>query len=131
MELSKTTKEVIMQAQTLQMEAEGGTLCQEHLFYGLLLMASYLDEPMNDSEYRAEAKALRKYLSGKMRSISAARDQVRRDALDGGDDFVDARPSLGRAVEIAGEQKTSLHKADLIALFEKSGGVESDRMLLS
>ena len=35
------------------------------------------------------------------------------------------------AVEIAGEQKTSLHKADLIALFEKSGGVESDRMLLS
>ena len=35
------------------------------------------------------------------------------------------------AVEIAGEQKTSLHKADLIALFEKSGGLESDRMLLS
>ena len=36
------------------------------------------------------------------------------------------------AVEISGEQKQSLHKADLIALFEKTGGqLESDRMLLS
>ena len=36
------------------------------------------------------------------------------------------------ALEIAGQQKQSLHKADLIALFEKSGGsLESDRMLLS
>ncbi|MBQ9196385.1 MAG: ABC transporter ATP-binding protein [Clostridia bacterium] len=36
------------------------------------------------------------------------------------------------AVEIAGEQKQSLHRADLIALFEKSGGaLENDRLLLS
>ena len=36
------------------------------------------------------------------------------------------------AVEISGEQKQSLHRADLIALFEKSGGaLENDRMLLS
>ncbi|MBQ9300402.1 MAG: ATP-binding cassette domain-containing protein [Clostridia bacterium] len=36
------------------------------------------------------------------------------------------------AVEISGAQKQSLHRADLIALFEKSGGaLENDRMLLS
>ena len=36
------------------------------------------------------------------------------------------------AVEIAGDEKRSLHKKDLIALFEQSaGGLDSDRMLLS
>ena len=37
------------------------------------------------------------------------------------------------AVEIGGEQKQSLHRADLIALFEKNSGgqLESDRLLLS
>lgn len=36
------------------------------------------------------------------------------------------------AVEISGEQKQSLHRADLIALFEKSGAaLENDRLLLS
>ena len=41
--------------------------------------------------------------------------------------------SEGRiAVEIAGDQKQSLHRADLIALFEKTGGaLENDRLLLS
>ncbi|MBR5111122.1 MAG: ATP-binding cassette domain-containing protein [Clostridia bacterium] len=41
--------------------------------------------------------------------------------------------SEGRiAIEISGEEKKSLHKSDLIALFEKAGGdLENDRMLLS
>ena len=36
------------------------------------------------------------------------------------------------AVEISGEKKQSLHRADLIALFEKTGGaLDNDRLLLS
>ena len=44
------------------LEGDSDKLCQEHIFYGLLLMACYLDPPMNGEEYREEAKKLRAFL---------------------------------------------------------------------
>ena len=91
MELSKSTQEVITQAQMLRLETGAESLCLEHVYYGLLLMASYLDAPMNAEEYRKEAKELRKYLETKNRSIASAKHQLSRDAKEDSSLFVDAR----------------------------------------
>ena len=105
MELSKSTQEVITQAQMLRLETGAESLCLEHVYYGLLLMASYLDAPMNAEEYRKEAKELRKYLETKNRSIASAKHQLSRDAKEDSSLFVDARPMLGRAAEMAGSRQ--------------------------
>ena len=104
MELSRSAQEVITQAQMLRLKTDSGNLSLEHIYYGLLVMASYLDEPMNGTEFREEAVALRKYLESKSRSIESMKRQLHQDAADGGSMFTDARPILGRAAEMAGEK---------------------------
>lgn len=101
MELSKGAQEVIKQAQKLRLDTDGDKLCVEHIFYGLLLMACYLDEPLNDPEYLGEAKKLRSFLEQNMRSIASATHQLKEGAKENTSKFVDASPMLGRASELA------------------------------
>ena len=105
MELSKSAQEVITQAQMLRLEGDSDQLCQEHILYGLLLMACYLDPPMNGTEYREEAKELRKFLLTKMHCISAPKTKLRLSALNNDKGlFVDGSATIGRAAEIAGSR---------------------------
>lgn len=105
MELSKSAQEVITQAQMLRLEGDSDQLCQEHILYGLLLMACYLDPPMNGAEYREEAKELRKFLLTKMHCISAPKTKLRLSALNNDKGlFVDGSATIGRAAEIAGSR---------------------------
>lgn len=102
MELNKSAQEVLTQAQMLRLEAGMDKLCLEHVLYGLLLMASYKDEPMNDPELLTEAKEIRRELEKKMRSIASAKHQLYRDALHNNTLFLDATEAIGRASELAG-----------------------------
>ena len=105
MELSKSAQEVITQAQMLRLEGDSDQLCQEHILYGLLLMACSLDPPMNSMEYREEAKELRKFLLTKMKCISAPKTKLRLSALNNDKGlFVDGSATIGRAAEIAGSR---------------------------
>lgn len=105
MELSKSAQEVITQAQMLRLEGDSDQLCQEHILYGLLLMACYLDPPMNGEEYREEAKELRKFLLTKMHCISAPKTKLRLSALNNDKGlFVDGSATIGRAAEMAGSR---------------------------
>lgn|GEM_PF-1994651 len=105
MELSKSAQEVITQAQMLRLEGDSDKLCQEHIFYGLLLMACYLDPPMNGEEYREEAKKLRAFLLTKMKCIGAPKTKLRLSALNNDKQlFTDGSASVGRAAEIAGSR---------------------------
>ncbi|MBO4837305.1 MAG: hypothetical protein J5564_06375 [Clostridia bacterium] len=105
MELSKSAQEVITQAQMLRLEGESEQLCQEHILYGLLLMACYLDPPMNGQEYREEAKELRAFLLTKMHCISAPKTKLRLSAKNNDKQlFTDASATIGRAAEIAGDR---------------------------
>ena len=54
MEISKSVQEVLTQAQMLKLNTNSNALCVEHILYGLVLMARYLDEPMNKTEYLTE-----------------------------------------------------------------------------
>lgn len=103
MELSNSAREMIVQAQTLLLNTGGNKLCVEHLFYGVLLLADYLEPPLNKAEFRKDGEKVRAWLEdGRLLSVAAARKQLRQDAEDGGSMFVDAAPVLGRAAEIAG-----------------------------
>lgn len=101
MELKKSAQEVLTQAQMLRLEAGMDKLCLEHVLYGLLLMASYKDEPMNDPEFFTEAKELRRELAQKIRSIASAKHQLYSDALHDNTLFRDATDAIGRASELA------------------------------
>lgn len=105
MELSQSTQEVITQAQMLRLATNGSVLCREHLFYGLLLMACYKEEPMNAQEYRQEARKLRAFLEGWVLSIASAKRQLKQDAETDDSLFTDAKAILGRAAEMAGENE--------------------------
>ena len=102
MELSNSAKEIVVQAQMLMLSTGGSGLCVEHLFYGILLLADYLDPPMNKPEFREDGEKVRAWLEeGGMRSVAAARKQLGEDAQAGGSMFRDAAAVLGRAAEIA------------------------------
>ncbi len=103
MELSKSLQEVITQAQMLRLETNGSTLCVEHLFYGLLLMACYREKPMDAPEYRQEAEKLRFFLDAWVLSIASAKRQLKEDAEEDDSFFADAKETLGRAAEMAGD----------------------------
>lgn len=102
MELSKSAREIVVQAQMLMLSTGETGLCVEHLFYGVLLLADYLDPPMDKPEFREDGKKVRAWLEeGGMQSVAAARKQLKTDAEDGGSNFEDASAVLGRAAEIA------------------------------
>lgn len=104
MELSKSAQEVVTQAQKLRLETGGTELCAEHLFYGILLLACYLEEPMDKPEFHVEGKKTRALLEEKIFSVAGAKhilkDNARRDAS-----HFQAAPVLGRAMELAGDGK--------------------------
>ena len=102
MELSNSAREIVVQAQMLMLSTGGSGLCVEHLFYGVLLLADYLDPPMDKPEFREDGKKVRAWLEeGGMQSVAAARKQLKTDAEDGGSNFENASAVLGRAAEIA------------------------------
>ena len=102
MELSNSAREIVVQAQMLMLSTGGSGLCVEHLFYGVLLLADYLNPPMDKPEFREDGKKVRAWLEeGGMQSVAAARKQLKTDAEDGGSNFEDASAVLGRAAEIA------------------------------
>lgn len=101
MELKKSAQEVLTRAQMLRLEAGMDKLCIEHIFYGLLLMASYKDEPMNTPELLPEAKELRRELEKNVRSIASAKHQLYSDAIHDNSLFCDATEVIGRASELA------------------------------
>ena len=123
MEISKSTQEILTQAQMFRMETSSGEeLCREHIYFALLLMAGYLDEPMNIPEFRREAERLRVFLSKSVNSVGAAREYLRESARSGGNGFTAADRTLGRAIEIAGRKAVS--PMDLArAILEEPGAV--------
>lgn len=115
MELKKSAQEVLTQAQMLRLEAGMDKLCIEHVLYGLLLMASYKDDPMNNPELLTEAMELRRDLEKKMRSIASAKHQLYNDALHNNTLFRDASEAIGRASELAvGETISAMDLAHAI-----------------
>ena len=119
MEISKSVQEVLTQAQMLKLNTNSSTLCVEHFLYALLLMAKYLDEPMNKKEYLTEAKKLRKMLEKQINSIAMAEQELRVKAYQDPAAFHNDPSVLGRAVEIAGAKAVST--LDLAnAVLEKS-----------
>ncbi len=99
MKFSQSAQEVIYQAHQLQTNTNKDMLCVEHILYGLLLMANYLDEPFNDMKYRDEAKNLRSYLKRNISSIASATYQIKKDAEDdSGAFFKTATPLLEAAL---------------------------------
>ena len=123
MEISKSTQEVLAQAQEFRIETSSGEeLCQEHVYYALLLWAGYLDGPWDDPEFRKEAERLRMFLSKNLNSVGAAREYLKETAQKDHSGFTAADKMLGRAIEIAGRKAVS--PMDLArAIFEGPGDV--------
>ena len=109
MDMKKSTVQVVVQAEALRKEAGSDKMYVEYIFYGLLKVASYLEDPSQGKEYRGEAEELRLYLEEKMRSVSSARMKLREEALNGSKGFDDtpAAVLVGRAAEIAGGNQFS------------------------
>ena len=102
MELTKAAEACISQAHMQRMSAGvHDNLCVEHVFFGLLAMARYLDPPYNKPEYVEEGKAVRAILAPKVRSIESASWQLRKDARDPNAGYIDASAVIGRAAEMA------------------------------
>lgn len=102
MELTKAAEACISQAHMQRMSAGiHENLCVEHVFFGLLAMARYMDPPYDKPEYVEEGKAVRDVLAPKVRSIESASWQLRKDAKDPNAGFVDAAAVIGRAAEMA------------------------------
>ena len=100
MKFSQSAQEVVYQAHLLQTNTNKEMLCIEHVLYGLLLMANYLDEPFSDMKYRDEAKELRSYLKEHISSIASATYQIKKDAEDdSGSFFKTATPLLEAALK--------------------------------
>ena len=119
MEISKSAQEVLTQAQMLKLNTRSDTVYVEFLLYGLVLMSRYLDEPMNKSEYLAEAKKVRKLLEKKINSIAMAENTLRETAGRDTSGFHNDPTVLSKAVEIAGSNPISA--LDLAkAVLEKS-----------
>ena len=102
MELTKAAEACISQAHMQRMSAGiHENLCVEHVFFGLLAMARYLDPPYDKPEYVGEGKAVRDVLAPKVRSIESASWQLRKDAKDLNAGYTDASAVIGRAAEMA------------------------------
>ena len=134
MEISKSVQEVLTQAQMLKLNTNSNALCVEHILYGLVLMARYLDEPMNKKEYLTEAKKLRKALEKKINSIAIAEQELKAKAYRDPSSFHNDPSVLGRAVEIAGTKavttldlaKAGLEKSDSTISWLNSFEINSD-----
>ncbi len=114
MELTKAAEACISQAHMQRMSAGiHENLCVEHVFFGLLAMARYLDPPCNKPEYVEEGKAVRAILAPKVRSIESASWQLRKDARDPNSGYVDASAVIGRAAEMAENAGSDLSAAIL------------------
>ena len=102
MELTKAAEACISQAHMQRMGAGiHENLCVEHVFFGLLAVARYLDPPYDKPEYAEEGKAVRAVLAPKVRSIESASWQLRKDAKDPNAGYADASAVIGRAAEMA------------------------------
>lgn len=101
MNLSRGAQEAIRQAQKMRLETGADNLCAEHIFYGLLRTACYLEEPLNDPEYLWEVKELRSFLEENMGNLESTIHQLKREAIENRANFKDAAPLLGRAAELA------------------------------
>ncbi len=114
MVLTKTAEACISQAHMQRMSAGiHENLCVEHVFFGLLAMARYLDPPCNKPEYTEEGKAVRAVLAPKVRSIESASWQLRKYAKDPKAGYVDASAVIGRAAEMAENAGSDLTAAIL------------------
>lgn len=102
MELTKAAEACITQAHMQRISAGGQeNLCVEHVFFGILALASSLDEPLNDAAYRKEGKAVRDLLSGSVRSVACALSYLKNDARHPKTEYADASAIIGRAAEMA------------------------------
>ncbi len=102
MKLTQAAEACIAQAHMQRISA--GThenLCVEHVFFGLLALARYLDPPYDKPEFTEEGKLVRAVLAPKVRSIESASWQLRKDAKDPNVGYVDASATIGRAAEMA------------------------------
>ena len=104
MDMRKSTIAAVAEAEKLRKEAGADKMYLEYVFYGLLKIASYRDNPAG-AEYRQDAEDLRLFLEMRMRSISSARDKLREEALNGSNGFDATAVPVGRAVEIAGSNQ--------------------------
>ena len=92
MELSKSAKEILTQAQMFRMDSKGDELCVEHLLYGILVMAK---------ENSADGRSVKDIVSREMMNPEAAMIQLKKDANEDSSLFMAAGPVLGRATELA------------------------------
>ena len=114
MKLTKAAEACISQAHMHRMSAGiHENLCVEHVFFGLLAMARYLDPPYSKPEYVEEGKAVRAVLTPKVRSIESASWQLRKYAKDPNAGYVDASAAIGRAAEMAENAGSDLTAAIL------------------
>ena len=114
MELTKAAEACISQAHMQRMSAGVyENLCVEHVFFGLLAMARYLDPPCNKPEYETEGKEVRALLASKVRSIESALRKLEKDARDPNAGYVDASTVIGRAAEMAENAGSDLSAAIL------------------
>jgi hypothetical protein len=112
MELTKAAEACITQAHMLRIGAGvHENLCVEHVFFGLLAMARYLDPPLNQPEYREEGRAVRAVLSEHVRSIACASEYLKNDAKHPKTEYADAAAVIGRATEMAEHSGGSLTAA--------------------
>ena len=100
MELSSTAKEILVQAQMLMKETGGTKLCVEHLLYGVLELADYLEPPFDKGMYEEDGKRVRQMVEKDFLSIASAREQLKKSAKADRDRYVDGRATLGRASEL-------------------------------
>ena len=75
MELSKSAKEILTQAQMFRMDSKGDELCVEHLLYGILVMAK---------ENSADGRSVKDIVSREMMNPEDAMIQLKKDANEDG-----------------------------------------------
>lgn len=106
MEWSNSAKEALIQAQMLKLEGNGSTLCQEHILYGLIVIA--LEEDKSKSSYD-ESNTLWKYLMTKMISVKPMKELLRECVLgEGKSQMTDGRATLERTIGFAEDRPLSL-----------------------
>ena len=102
MKLTRAAEACITQAHLQRINAGiHENLCVEHVFFGLLTLARYLDPPLNKPEYQTEAKVLRELLSLHVRSIECASNRLKENTKNLNTGYSDAANVIGRATEIA------------------------------
>ena len=92
MELSKSAKEILTQAQMFRIDNNADELCVEHLLYGILVLAK---------ENSADGRQVKEIVSKEMMNPEAAMIQLKKDSKIDSGSFKAAGPVLGRATELA------------------------------